>query len=102
MRPIDADAAKNEFYALMKELTKATIVPLSENALSALAGYNIIENAPTIDVVPMVRCENCRHMSGRTNFVVWGVDCFCGFGHHSTGPDFYCADGELKHDTDDQ
>ena len=52
----------------------------------------------------LIRCKNCRHMSGRTDgsFVLWSVDCFCGCGHHSTGPEFYCADGELKHDTDDQ
>ena len=63
-----------------------------------------IKQEPTVAAMPVVRCDNCRHMSGRTDgsFVLWGVDCFCGFGHHSTGPDFYCADGELKHDTDDQ
>lgn len=85
---------------------------IDPNALCAFANNqkdktvdaNDIMRFPTIDAEPVVRCDNCRHMNWRTdgNFVVWGVDCFCGCGHHSTGPEFYCADGELKHDTDDQ
>lgn len=57
MRMIDADAAKNEFWALMKELTKATVEPLPDNAIGALAGYSIIENAPTVDAVPVIHAH---------------------------------------------
>ena len=78
MRMIDADAAKNEFWALMKELTKATVEPLPDNAIGALAGYSIIENAPTVDAVPVIHahwekdsdgarhwhCSNCRRAEG--------------------------------------
>jgi len=78
MRLIDADAAKNEFFALMKELTKATVESLPDNALGALAGYSIIENAPTINAAPVVyahweeepgnrfswHCSNCGTVQG--------------------------------------
>ena len=61
VRPIDADAAKNEYFALMKELLKATTSNLSDDAISLLAGYSIMDNAPTIDAVTVVRCKDCKY-----------------------------------------
>ena len=43
--------------------------------------YRSIEDAPTIDAVPVVRCKDCRK---------W---CIC---HKSD--DYYCADGERRED----
>lgn len=95
MRLIDADAAKNEYWVLIKELTKATTEPLPDNALGAVAGYSIIDNAPTIDAVPVVRCHNCKY---------YDTDgCNDGFGwceksgrDHGSMDDHYCSDGEMK------
>lgn len=54
---ISREAAKNEFWALMKELTKATVEPLPDNAIGALAGYSIIENAPAVDAAPVIHAH---------------------------------------------
>lgn len=49
----------------------------------------IIQNAPTVDAVPVVRCKDC----------CWYVedeecDPFCGHKDIYIRPDYFCADGE--------
>ena len=84
MRLIDADAAKNEYWELVKELRKATIEPLPDNAIGALAGYSLIEHAPSIDAVPVVhghwidykdehQCSQCRDFT-IVDYYVWKND----------------------------
>lgn len=56
----------------------------------------LIEQAPTIDAVPVVRCRDCKH---------WGmlegppetesVKC-CEFGQYMVGANGYCVYGEVK------
>lgn len=52
---------------------------------------DIIENAPAVDAVPVVRCRDCIYY--RDNEVV--PDLWCEVG---TYPDFYCAAGIRKED----
>lgn len=40
--------------ALIKELAKPTLETLVDNTIGTLAGYNLIENAPAVDVAPIV------------------------------------------------
>lgn len=52
---------------------------------------NIINDAPTIDAVPVVRCRNCRH--------AWAVpslpgEMYCRMIGDITPPDGYCHRGE--------
>lgn len=90
-------AAKNEFWALMKELTKATVEPLPDNALGALAGYSIIENLPAVDAAPVVhgRWEFCGDdylvcsVCGARYYKVWLIQSYC------TGPGSDQMDGFL-------
>lgn len=53
-----------------------------------------IDNAPTVDAVEVVRCEDCRYFA---HTVDWYE---CGFHDHYTMPDNYCSYGERR--TDEQ
>ena len=54
----------------------------------------LIEKAPAVDAVPVVRCKDCKHMEkdvvGRLCHV-WG-------GYNGMGDDGYCNYGERKVD----
>lgn len=48
----------------------------------------MINDAPTIDAVPVVRCRDCKHYLGLAE---------CEFeGHFSGGTDYFCSYGEGK------
>jgi len=51
-----------------------------------------LENAQTADVVPVVRCEDCKHSA-------WDAlgKCYWCKGKERTA-DFFCADGERRED----
>ena len=46
-----------------------------------------IDNAPTVDAVPVVRCKDCKHEFG-------GSCILCGF--QKRKPDDFCSYGERK------
>ena len=82
MRPIDADALKEKLHNI---------------SFSGMGGYKAnkaVDEMPTIDVVKVVRCKNCKSYGESP------------FGHHTIGwcmiagshrkPDYYCASGEEK------
>lgn len=50
-----------------------------------------IDNAPTVDAVPVVRCKDCKWWSEK----LWACT-DRGHGLASSDPDFYCADGKRK------
>lgn len=86
MRLIDADALK-------KQWTIASPEPYNTDAAEVIAS---IEEAPTVDAVPVVRCKDCRYY--RTAF----------FGEHycirpnpelgKLQDDDFCSYGERKDD----
>lgn len=81
MRLIDADA-----------LPKYTGYALSADEV-AMA----VENAPTIDAVPVVRCRDCKHCDPEDK------RCDCGHAILWQLPmddDWFCADGEGRDDED--
>lgn len=53
---------------------------------------SIVENAPTVDAVPVVRCRECRHsvekppmLEGVVHCVMWDAYTVCdGYCHHGT------------------
>lgn len=66
MRLIDADALKAVKF---HPLPYTHIVPTDADAESYKLGWNdaidaIIESAPTIDAVPVVRCKDCDYRNG--------------------------------------
>lgn len=84
MRPIDADA-------LRIRLANETIFKEREYVHGWNSAIKIIENAPTIDAVPVVRCEKCvLHGNCTTEdaFVFAGIDNpFCCSGKRKGGVD---------------
>lgn len=62
----------------------------SEVAYTSREIDNAIENAPTIDAVPVVRCRECKYWLGEH---VCDLDC----NHEThTGPDDFCSRGQRK------
>lgn len=62
-------------------------------ALSASEVVIAVENAPTVDAVPVVRCAECRHRDPEDH------KCDCGHDILWQLPrddDWFCADGERK------
>lgn len=49
-----------------------------------------IENAPTVDAVPVVRCKDCIHALKGANGDLW-----C-YGTHRVFGMYYCASGERR------
>lgn len=63
-----------------------------EGKILAKYVYNTIHSAPTINAIPVVRCEQCKHFFSDDNGHV--VIERCELCHEDMRPDFYCADGE--------
>ena len=84
-RLIDADALKKKAYTSYE----CTSQP------DRVVSVDDIDDAPTVDAVPVVRCEACRH---------WGSGKDGGFGDYRKcaldgawhKSDFYCKSGERK------
>lgn len=55
-----------------------------------------IDEAPTVDAVPVVRCKECKHMR-RGNV---GVFCKVWHGYNGFGEDGFCSYGERRADND--
>ena len=104
MRPIDADALKNHLEDLRSytALNKEQAYYMGETNALKIAIRNV-ENAPTVDAVPVVRCKDCKHCDvnsfpGYIYCDAWGMD----LNKDEYPPEtFFCADGErVKTDAD--
>lgn len=99
---IEADAFWEDLVAGMKSRDVATIMTTVKKALMRAP---VIEAAPTIDAVPVVRCSECRNSSQIASDIADRMrHCWNGRGR-STGDGFsrvkqngYCDEGE-KMDT---
>lgn len=83
MRLIDADALKSKVQA--QEWKRDPAVMLALDWI-----YMLINEQPTIDAVPVVRCKDCKHYNT--------IGCSKGFGwcenmDMGVSDDFYCANG---------
>ena len=96
MRLIDADVLQNIL------LTIATALEHEYGSLGgAVSGcMKHIDNAPTIDAVPVVRCRECKHYDTAD----FDGDILCGCTLHSAmldiTPDSFCSYGERKEGAD--
>ena len=63
----------------------------NEGGLTAYDAQDIINKAPSIDIV---RCKECKHGEYREDFDEYECHCSgCGLVYDA---DFYCADGERR------
>lgn len=104
MRLIDADA--------LKEKAREWIPPYDASVVMNLFDLidNLVDNMPTIDAVPVVRCKDCKHRPIDTGGHNYGQDlffpdedecpCQCGDQWYSWMPsdDWFCPNGERKTD----
>lgn len=114
-RLIDADAVIREQRKIMETLYGPSIAELKEHMdiddelsvpMHGLEGYvrakqfyngikGILEAAPTVDAVPVVRCRECKHsyesISGRYCTMGPCVDCI-------VPEDFFCSYGKREED----
>lgn len=65
------------------------------------AGWNglirLLEKAPTVDAVPVVRCRGCKHCKEAADHEGRGFFCaIWGRGWHRVQPDDFCSYGERK------
>ena len=94
MRLIDADALKDLEELEYTYFKSPAAVPFYE----AHKVWEILDNAPTIDAVPVVRCKDCKHMA------VVGVGfrwCKAWERMQTMGDDGFCCFGERRSDGED-
>ena len=61
MRAIDADEVYKAVYDMA---CQSVLIPGCEDYAHGLReAANYIENAPTLDVLPVIRCRECKHKS---------------------------------------
>lgn len=97
MRPIDADALK---AAMIETLEQIKANPkMNGQEMHIIAGIamlgEMVDDSPTIDAVPVVRCRECRYwvgdFSGATEHVKR-----CEWAGYMVGENGYCVYGERK------
>ena len=76
-RYIDADVLRDKLY---------------EADAVTMRGVAIINNEPTVDAVPVVRCKDCKHHEVFKN----GVNGWCNGHGCPTDVTYFCADGERR------
>ena len=57
----------------------------------------LVEDAPAVDAVPVVRCKDCKHYDAHY-YDNQGTCYLDGWGVHA---DFFCANGERREDNDE-
>ena len=95
MRLIDADALKNALI----ECTPYAIDPVYRNTNSNIdmfTAMEILDELPTIDAVPVVRCKECGHYN-TTGYPALNLGTgWCDKMDRGVHDDFYCSYGERK------
>ena len=99
MRLIDADALKRKSVPLLfpTKMEPCGHIPVPVNAVVVAE----IEQAATIDAVPVVRCENCNHgYPCGDEIVCYHPEYELAEGKWSYKKDFFCAFGDTKEGAD--
>lgn len=90
-RLIDADALKRRTQKVATQAWKMNIHARVETVLNQFIDF--INDAPTVDAVPVVRCKDCKHRDPQDG------KCDCGHDilwQQPRSDDWYCADGERR------
>lgn len=84
MRTIDADA-------LIDNMVDYVVDGYAESPIDFESYTKMVQTAPTIDAVSVVRCKDCKYWEMRNSPRGW---CVVHQGYVS--PQYFCADGERK------
>lgn len=98
-RYIDADAFKEYLRKGTEE--NADIIPqrLVDTVLDIMDGIMLdIDEQPTVDAVPVVRCKDCKHCEYASNRIPTEQAWVCYKLGIDVEQDWFCADGERKDD----
>jgi len=92
MRLIDADNLKNVMIETLEAIKENPKMDNQEaHIISAFHTVGLmVDDAPTVDAVPVVRCKDCKHSE-----YLWGK-IYCTM----IGEDDYCSHGERKENAD--
>ena len=99
MRLIDADALKRKSVPLLfpTKMEPCGHIPVPVNSVVVAE----IEQAPTIDAVPVVRCKDCKHgYPCGDEIVCYHPEYELAEGKWSYKKDFFCSYGERKEGAD--
>lgn len=104
MRPIDADARIDDLMERyckecdkrkgMKNGKRQFIYEIGEAPCRACEVDDVkaeLEEAPTIDAVPVVRCKDCKNKEMCRTWTIWAVP---------PPDDWFCKDGERSEEQD--
>ena len=97
-RYIDADAV---LELIQEEFHKTDVN--GEEQIGVLKCHRIVREAPTADVVEVVRCRDCKYWDARDSKGIQGI-CLCGEKDFYYGSEFYpfaddyCSYGERRED----
>lgn len=94
VRLIDADALMKRAEKLENEPWNKEVAPYNW-AQAYVTLQEELENAPTVDAVPVVRCKDCKYYNTSCCADGFGWCERNGSGHGSTD-DWFCADGEKR------
>ena len=93
MRLIDADALKPKVEAMVTHKVNENDYEFGGNQALDYVADILIEDAPTIDAVEVVRCKDCKYWHSNTEFCdVWSLANIA----QRTLADDYCSRGERK------
>jgi hypothetical protein len=72
---------------------------LEDASAAKVIPFKLLEAAPKIDAVRVVRCKDCEYSYESIGYIICshGVCCEC-----IVQPDFYCAEGKRRNENDDQ
>lgn len=95
-RLIDADALIGRFESLANDDWNKETGTTWANAFEESA--NMVDGAPTIDAVPVVRCRDCKHRYDDGYCEVWGDSFYYWEEFDEVPEDMFCGYGERRED----
>ena len=98
MRLIDADELKTKVEAMVVHRVNESDYDFGRNQAFDYVADILIDDAPTIDAVEVVRCKDCRWWNGSKETMHNNHLCrnWSKFGSINTSADDFCSYGERK------
>lgn len=98
MRLIDADALQGIFNEVSTSLLckKEFEKEVAHMVRAFLMTTEMIRDAPSVDAVQVVRCENCKHAE------TYKIGCYCTLHDDRVAENGFCSYGERKEIANDR